>query len=425
MIRGPRALLLLAALAALPAAGAGSGSAAYSVRGLVEVRATAREAGATALVPEPGRLGIESSARSLTALAALAAWPGPFSLHGQARASLLGSGGEGKARIHVDEFHAEYALTPERFLHAGRRHVVHGHSLGVNPLDVFLDPLDLDPSKNAVRRRSETRGQDLLGFEVLSSARLGVSGYWAPSTGALNRGRPQRALLAAAVALPERKSDLTGLLFEDERPGAGLSLSRSLGDAVVVYADATLRRGRDRQRLRAEPGPGLDILGLGESGGDRWFPRSSVGAGYTHLSDTVLNLEYYFDANGYSSSEWDEIVRRIDENDRARRAGSFDALPAGNLLRLNALLDHFTLRRHYAFLRAWRPGLFGRALSAELTLLHNLADRSGSLGLRFEHEAGPGLSLGLGGHCRYGGGADEFGLRPGRLSGVLFLGLHF
>lgn len=425
MTRRPRVLLLLAALAAAPDAGAASGSPAWSLRGFVEARAVAREAGATALVPEPGRLGIERSALSLGALAVLEAWPDPFSLHGQVRASHLDSGGEGKARVHVDEFYAEYAMTPERFLHAGRRHVVHGQSLGVNPLDVFLDPLDLDHSKNALRRRSETRGQDLLGFEALWSERLSVSGYWAPSAGALNRGRPQRALLAGALTLPERKSDLTGILFEDERPGAGLSLSRTLGDAALAYADATLRRGRDRQRLRAEPGPGLEALAPGESGGDRWFPRASVGVGYTHPGDSVLHLEYHFDANGYSASEWDEILRRIDENDRARRAGSFGALPAGNLLRLNALLDHYTLRRHYAFLRALRPRLFDRALSAELTLLHNLADRSGSLGLHFEHEAGRGLSIGLSGRCRYGGGRDEFGLRAGRLQGAVSLALHF
>ena len=430
MISGPRVLPLLAALAALagaPAAGAEGDPWAYSLGGLVEIRAQARETGATALIPDPRQVGIENAALSATALAALDVWRGAFSLHGQVRARREAADGEGEARFHADELYAEYALTPERFLYAGRRHVVHGQSLGVNPLDVFLDPRDLDRSKNALRRRSEIEGQDLIGFESLLGGRLTVSGYWAPSVGVLNRNRPQRALLAGTLTLPEWKSDLAGILFEDERPGAGLSFSGTLGDAVVVYADATFRRGRDRERLRiaSEPALAPDPLRVEESGGNRLFPRTSAGIGYTHPSDTILNIEYYFDANGYSSSEWDAIVRGIDENDRARREGSFGALPAGNLLTLNALLDHFTLRRHYAFLRALRSGLLDRALSAEVTLLHNLADQSGSLGLHLEPEVGPTLSLGLSVRYRYGGGSDEFGLRPGRLFGALSLGVHF
>ena len=414
-----RALAAAAVLAALPAAGAGAGWD-WLVNGLVDARAHAGESDATRLAPEPDRIGRGVPDLSATVVAGAEVWRGPLAAAGRFRARGVKGQGNRSAHLHVDELYAEYALAPERFLYAGRRNVVYGQSLGVNPLDVFLDPADLDRSKDTTRRRSEIEGQDVLGFELLPGDRLTLGGYWTVDG---------RGLLAGALTLPEWQSDVTVLLFEDERPGAGLSFSRALGEAVLIYADAAVRRGRDRPVIRADrrpgAGPGAFLAMEGEGGGGRFFPQSSAGVGYALPSGAGFNLEYYFDANGYTSGEWREITDLIAENGALREEERSGGLPLGNLLRLGARLDRFTLRRHYAFLRVQHPGLLDGALAAEATAFHNLSDHGGALGLRVEHEYGPNLLLGIQGRYLYGKGMDEFALRTVKLSGSVYATVSF
>ena len=312
-IRAPGRLAVFVALAGVPAAAVLADPWGWSLQGLVDVRVRGSEANATLLVPEPDRIGVEDTNLSATTAAGLAAWNGAVTVTGAGRlfARTAPPQGERALRLHVDELHAEYAVTPEHFLYAGRRHIVHGRSLGVNPLDVALEPLEQDQAKDTERRRSEIRGQDMLGFESLLGDRFTLTGYWTPS---------ERALLAGSFTLAERKSDLTALVFGEERPGTGLSLSHTLDEGLLAYADVAVRRGRDRPIIRADRKPGVvpGAFLAEEDGASRLFAQSSVGASYTLDSGATFNLEYYFDANGYSAGEWGEISDLIVENDRNR-----------------------------------------------------------------------------------------------------------
>ena len=402
-----------------PAAGADGDAWDWSLTGLADVRAHGSDDDVTRLAPDPERIGLDRRMLSVTTVADLEASSGPVAVTGAARLyARTGPSGAGGTRLHVDELHAEYAATPEHFLFAGRRHIVHGRSLGVNPLDVALDPVALDRSKDSTRRRRETEGQDMLGFESLLGDRVALTGYWTPG---------ERALLAGTFTLPDWQSDLTALVVDGDRPGAGLSFSRTLGEAVLAYADVAIRRGRDRMRIRADHGPDArpGAFFTEGSGDSRLFVQSSVGAGYTLDSGATLDIEYHFDANGYSNGEWDEITGLIDANDAARRDERFAPLAIGNLLRLSAHFARFTMRRHYAFFRAQHPDPIGRGLALEMTVLHGLADHSGSMGLRLEREVGPNLLLGVEGRWLYGDALDEFALRTNRLSGSVHVTAYF
>lgn len=392
----------------------------WTSQGLVDLRVRGSEHDATRLVPEPKRIGVDPGFLSTTAVTGLQGWSGPVTVSGTGRlfARTASRRNRPAIRLHVDELHAEYAIAPEHFLYAGRRHIVHGRSLGVNPLDVALDPGELDRSKDTERRRSEIEGQDMVGFESLLGDRFTLTGYWTPR---------ERALMAGAVTLPEWKSDLAALVFDDRRPGAGVSFSRTLGEALLGYADVAVRRGRDRMAVRADRRPGAGPGTFLAEDGDRsgLFATSTVGAGVALDSGATVNLEYHFDANGYSSREWDEITDLIVENDEARMDERFGELATGNLLRLGSRLDRFTLRRHYGFLRMQHPDLSGDNLAAEMAVFHNLADHSGSLGLRLEHELGPNLLLGVEARHLYADDLDEYGLRTGRLSGSVHVTVYF
>ena len=419
MRRHIRTVSVAVALTASSAAGADIGSWAWSLNGLADIRVHGSEDDATRLMPEPERIGLEPHLLSVTAVAGLEAWRGPITVSGAGRLFAHTAPRDGdRVRLHVDELHADYAVTPEHFLFAGRRHIVHGRSLGVNPLDVALDSIDLDRSKDTTRRRAETEGQDMLGFESLLDHRFTLTGYWTPG---------ERTLLAGTFTLPDWKSDLTALVLDADRPGAGLSVSRTLADAVLAYADIAIRRGRDRAVVRIDRRPNADPGAFfTEEGADsRLFAQSSIGGGYTFDSGVTFNLEYHFDANGYSASEWDEITALIVENDAARKEGRFGQLPTGNLLRLGAQLNQFTLRRHYGFLRAQHPDFLGRDLAAEMTVLHSLAYHSGSVAFRLEREMDANLLLGVEVRYPYGDELDEFALRSSGWSGSIHVTAHF
>ena len=392
----------------------------WTSQGLVDLRVRGSEHDATRLVPEPKRIGADPGFLSATAVTGLQGWNGPVTVSGAGRlfARTAPRGSRRAMRLHLDELHAEYAIAPEHFVYAGRRHIVHGRSLGVNPLDVALDPGELDRSKDTNRRRSEIEGQDMVGFESLLGDRFTLTGYWTPR---------ERALMAGAVTLPEWKSDLTALVFDDRRPGAGVSFSRTLGDALLGYADVAVRRGRDRMVVRADRRPGARPGTFLAEDGNRsgLFVQSTVGAGVTLDSGATVNLEYHFDANGYSSREWDEIAGLIVDNDEARMDERFGELATGNLLRLGTRLERFTLRRHYGFLRMQHPELAGDSLAAEMAVFHNLVDHSGSLGLRLEHELGPNLLLGVEARHLYADDLDEYGLRTGKMSGSVHVTVYF
>ena len=417
------AFICAVALAPAPgmtlAAGTDGGAWAWSLSGLADVRAHGTDDDATRLVPNPERRGRDRRFLSVTAVADLEAWTGPVAVSGAGRLYARTSPSEAdRARLHMDELHAEYAVTPEHFLFAGRRHIVHGQSLGVNPLDIALDPVALDRSKDTTRRRRETEGQDMLGFESLLDDRSTLAGYWTPG---------ERALLAGTLTLPDWQSDLTALVVDDDHPGAGLAFSRTLGEAMLVYADVAVRRGRDRMGIRADLGPdaGPGAFVTVEGDDSRFFAKSSIGAGYTLDSGATFNIEYHFDANGYSTGEWGEIVGLIVESDTARGDERFGKLAAGNLLRMSAQFARLTMRRHYGFLRVHHPDLFGRDLALGMTMLHGLEDHSGSLGLRLEHELSPSLLLGVEARWLYGGDLDEFAMRPTGLSGSIHVTAYF
>ena len=114
-----RALSVAGALAIAPAAGADAGPWAWSLNGLVDIRAHGSEDNATRLVPEPERIGHEPHFMSGTGVAALEAWKGPVAVSGTGRLSVHTAPREGdRWRLDVDELHAEYAAAPEHFLFA-------------------------------------------------------------------------------------------------------------------------------------------------------------------------------------------------------------------------------------------------------------------------------------------------------------------
>lgn len=408
------------AVAAFPVASAEVAPPDVYLSGLIDFRLRDSSQNATKLIPEPEHGGRRETTWDVTGVVGAEVLQDSLRVSGQARVRGFSAAGK-TARLDIDELFAEYALTDKDYLYLGRRTVVFGRSLGINPLDVFAETALLDRTLNASRRRRETPGQDMLGFASLLGKNFTLEGYWAPaSSGSLNKNAPHRVLLSGELLLPEWNADFTMLLFKGGRSGAGLSFSQTLSQTILVYSDIILRSGRDRATVRSAGQTGTAGFRAVSSGSGLRL-QSSFGLSYTPTSETAINLEYVHDENGYTHREWSEIAKLISRFGGEDMSGAEPGARSSVLRRLNALLPAQMLRRDYLFARYSIPNLLGLGVISETTLLHNLSDHSGALSQRIEHEANDGWLIGAYLSRLYGGGTDEFALRPGKLQCAFYI----
>ncbi|WP_138928016.1 hypothetical protein [Verminephrobacter aporrectodeae] len=393
----------------------------WQIRQLADVRLTHQNLYGTDLVPVIDWLGVRSDDAAYLHRFNLSASTVDVRITGQARLQ-LSSASEDKPKAYLDTISAELTLDSTSFVFAGRRHFVQGTSYGINPADVFFDPLTQDRSLNETRRRQETLGVDAVGVEVLASNRLTLSGFVAPAGNGLNAGQSTRAGISAALLAPDSNMDLSALAFWDARPGLAVSLSTTRGEAWVVYADTALRRNRSLVAPRPLDGVDAGAFISNDINDGRWYFAGTVGAGLTLASGASFNLEYSRKSDGYSAGEWSEMVRLIGASAQEWRVGPVPERGQGRLLTLNGMLRAETLRRNYLFGRAAFPqvAFFGEA-SLELSMLHGLDDRSGVLSIRVEKVLQSGTTWGIYSSQPYGGHRSEFGLRGMGLKVVAYV----
>lgn len=367
----------------------------------------------TKLTPVPDWIGVENNRAVYTYRLDLSEPIGQAQVKGTLSLG-WNTASDRKSGLSIDTLFTEFSLSDRAYAFIGRRHFVYGTSYGLNPADVFLDVLEEDRTKNETRRRIETQGIDAVGGEFFASDRLAVLGFVAPEWEPLNKGKGLRAGMSATLLVPEKNTDLAFLLFEDARPGGAWSVSRTMGDAWVLYMDTSFRQNRSRALPKKGLVPGRFTL-VSKKNGKTYF-SGTVGMGLTFTTGTTFNLEYSYQGDGYNTEEWRDIKELIDANAKEWKNGPEHELGRGGLLILSRALRSLTLRQNYLFGRIFSPDLFNfRSTSLEGTVLHNLDDGSGVFSLRTETEVGRNTLLGLYASVPYGESDSEFGLRVGGL----------
>lgn len=76
---------------------------------------------------------------------------------------------------------------------------------------------------------------------------------------------------------------------------------------------------------------------------------ATLGLGHTLDCGLSINLEASHDAGGYSRLEWDQLAEALDAITPAQSAIQGQALS-----QLNGVLNHYTLRKNYTFLRLFQ-----------------------------------------------------------------------
>lgn len=224
-----------------------------------------------------------------------------LTLKTQLRLQYNGSPAE-DSRGYVDEAYGELRLGQNTFLQAGRRILSYGQSYGLNPSDIFHDPL----RENRVFRNSVasemTEGTDMVGLEVLFNSGHSLSLIYAPDFDPHDDGGTEDfPVLRFGGTGANGALDYSFSAMGGERPGMGIALTYGIGDSSVLYLDGTLRRGRDRQALEGVTPSGNLIVSERETSG--YFPYVTAGFGYTFGNGISLNAELTHDAAGYSDAE--------------------------------------------------------------------------------------------------------------------------
>lgn len=370
---------------------------------------------ATDLVPDPLGSGYQSRTSGGSAVLQTRFDAGDLSLRGQFRLEFS----EGQTSATVDEAYGEYAVASgQGFVFAGRRIFSYGQSYGLNPTDIFADPLRENRIFPSAKARNDVQGVDMLGAEWLFNSGASIAAMYAPEFDPRGDGVTQEfGMLRYAGTGAGGALDYAISVFNGTRAGVGISATYGLGEASVLYVDATVRQGRDKQTVTGVLG---DQLSVAAADADKIVPFLTLGFGHTFGSGVTMNAELTHDAGGYSDAEWTQVASALDALTPVRSATAGQSLG-----QLNGTLNHFTLRQNYGFLRVAQDGVLGSAFNAEFTVLHGFDDQSGSAGLRIERALGDNLTAGIAVSRKYGTTNSEFMLRPETGAVSLYTTLRF
>lgn len=406
-------LTFAAALAGFAAGPACAEPLGYTLEGGVYAFGQLASDGATDLVPNPAARGYRGASLGADLVLRPKVTAGPLRFEGSFRLRDR-SGADVTAR--TDEAFVEWAISDTVFVSLGRRNLSFGQSYCINPADLFRQPLQETRLFPTAVSRAMAGGVDMLTLDVLFNSGSSAKFVYAPEDPA-DASTPF-AMAQFSGMLADGALDYTLSGFSGARPGVSLSLTRGIGDATVLYADASLRQGRDRQVVSGLAAG--NILQFAAQNTGRFYPKVTVGLGHTLTNGLSFNLELTHDANGLSDSEWAQAMGALGSLTPVQSAAAGAALG-----QLNGALGQYTQRQNYGFMRMAKDSLWGSPVSLEMTVLHGFDDGSGSLGLRLERPVGERGQIGLMATHGYGGARGEFTQRPAQNTLSLYTTMSF
>jgi hypothetical protein len=363
--------------------------------------------------------------------------------------------------VSLNELYVSHEVVPAFNLLAGKKRVIWGSGMAYNPTDLLNPPKDpTDPS-------FQRAGAYMLRAEV-PLERATFTLLVSPAVLAQESGLPQSLLvypawnerdtewhylLAARAYALVADADLNLMVFHSNLYGddfadktrLGLSFSRYFFEDYELHVEALLQRGSARRyassacvanpeaalRCGLNGEPFVTLKRLEEK---TLRPRILVGTRYMFSDESLLSLEYLYQADGLMRGEFQDLVNGLALVRVARDFG----LDPGTVLPLGStdagLPRKFAfepLSRHYAFLTFQKPKLRDDfTLSA--TLVANLQDLSGLIAPSVAWSATEWLTLTLSGFVPVSGPGSlaatvpdtgetvsEYGLLPLEYRGLL------
>jgi hypothetical protein len=282
------------------------------------------------------------------------------------------------------------------FVAIGRQKVSWGSGLFVNPSETFR------PSRNPFDPSEDRKGIDSLRFSWTRSI-LQLQYFLEYGDHLEDDWRHH-----GKIGITQYNTDLavTYTTKADKAPVMGLQVSRYLTDDLEIHVEGVMQEGRDNPVAEAIF-PGIARFEFKDD--DEWFFNCVVGLRhFTGEHDLTTIVEYYFNGDGYSESEFDSL------HDEMRRIGMTVAPSPFDLAFLQTasdLVDKPYLRRNYLFLSSHK-GFRLSTLNIGLDVLISIDDGSGRLGPSIDYLVRENLQFKIQGGFAFGKNNSEFGSLP-------------
>jgi hypothetical protein len=298
----------------------------------------------------------------------------------------------------LSEIYGTWHLGEHAQLTLGKKRVVWGPGLTINPTDLLNPPKD--PSDPALQRAGAWLARWEMPFEKWTLSLVGAAKttvqyggvpaglvYYPDATKGqgLWDASPHFALAARVYALVA-ETDVNAMVYMTQRyndqfeykPRFGLTASHVFANSVEVHVEALGQTGSARLHFSAT---GLqDLRDDGEFRAKVLIgPRLFVG------DNGSLNLEYYFNGDGYSSGEFDDFVSGARKLGQILRASSAGLGGLGSLAGVSSSdpgspqrFSFDPMRRHYALV-SYNQTQLADDWTINALLLMGLEDLSGQV----------------------------------------------
>lgn len=346
--------------------------------------------------PQGNLLDTATSLGQINALLKLQKSFNDLRLVGQLRPRYTYQDKQQKTLLGVDELYLDYPLSQSIFISAGKRNIFTGVALGRNPVDYYGRNKNVDNTLSAEERRDQRKGDYLFSLDgYLSNANL--SAHYAPKIHGIQH-HPSRLLLSYNQLFANINTDASLFVYNGPRDGLGLTLSKTVSDNWVAYAESSLDKGRER-----------NIANITQNQTHKHYLEAVVGSNFTFSSGLNHIVEYWHHGVGYTSEEWNSIITSIDL--ATQQLNTVNALGGiQQLVAINQGLTPELLRKNYVFSRLNYPIPSYRT---ELSLVNiaNTDDQSHLMRLRLKKSLGKNTETSLQFQQTYGNNDSEFGMR--------------
>jgi hypothetical protein len=324
----------------------------------------------------------------------------------------------------LSELYGSYGLREHVQLTLGKKRVVWGPGLVINPTDLLNPPKD--PTDPSLQRAGAWLGRLELPFERFTLTFVGAArataeyGGVPAALGVYPAGDPAddgRVHVAAAARLYVLAANTDfnleyffTNLYNDafaRKSRLGFSLSRLIGSALEVHVEALGQLGSarlfvneacdlERASVVACAAGGAPVVARSKL--DRRTPnlRGLFGARYTFADDAILGVDYLLATDGYAPAEWRRLLRALAD---ARAAGlAVAGLPLGPAGGADGgtpqrfVFEPF--RRHYLLATYLKPRIRDD-FTLSLTVMAGLEDLSGQAAPQLQWSARSWLNLAL------------------------------
>ncbi|MBN1204314.1 MAG: hypothetical protein JXB05_05265 [Myxococcaceae bacterium] len=346
--------------------------------------------------------------------------------------------------VSLSEVYVSHEVVPALHLLAGRKRILWGTGWAYNPTDLLNPPKDpTDPSSQRVGAymvRVEVPLEKYT-FTLVASPAVLAQESGLPRALLIHpawnaRDNEAHYLLAARAYALVADADLNLMLFHsnlygdafEDKTRLGFSFSRYFFDDYELHAEALV--GRGSARTYATPGcldsreAAVDCFMRGEPlisqrrlDERRLRPQLLLGTRYMFSDESLLSVEYLYQADGLKRSEFQEIVNGLSLLPVARELGVdasriLEQLLGGTDEGLPRRFRFLPIARHYAFVTFQKPKLRDD-FTVGATLIANLQDLSGLLAPSVTWSTTEWMTLTLSGFVPFSGPSSLAATVPG------------